>query len=142
MKIGETSLSWIKMRKNLSKKTLREFGLLIGFGIIFFIGWLIPFISGHGFRFWSLFISLPLIIFGVFYPSLLFYPYKGWMALGKYLGWVNSHIILGLVFVIVLQPISVFMRLIGYQPLKKIKKNCISYREKRELSRIDLTRIF
>ena len=130
------------MRKNFPKKTLRDFGLLIGFGILFLIGWLIPFISGHGFRFWSLFVSLPLIIFGVFSPSLLFYPYKVWMALGKYLGWVNSHIILGLVFIIVLQPIAVFMRLLGYEPLKKIKKNSISYREKRENSIIELKRIF
>ena len=142
MKIGEKSLNWIKMKKNFSKKTLREFGLLIGFGIPFFIGWLIPFISGHGFRFWSLFIGLPLIIFGVFSPSLLFYPYKGWMALGKYLGWINSHIILGLVFLIVLQPISIIMRSLGYVPLKKINKDLISYKENRHSSIIDLKRIF
>ena len=142
MKVGEKSLNWIKMKKNCSKKTLREFGLLIGFGIPFFIGWLIPFISGQGFRFWSLFIGFPLIIFGVFSPSLLFYPYKGWMALGKYLGWINSHIILGLVFLIVLQPISIIMRSLGYVPLKKINKDLISYKENRHSSIIDLKRIF
>lgn len=130
------------MKQNLSRKTLREFGLLIGFGIPFFIGWLIPFVSGHEFRFWSLFIGLPLISFGVFSPSLLFYPYKAWMALGKYLGWINSHIILGLVFIIVVQPISIFMRFRGYDPLKKINKDIISYREIRESSIIDMKRIF
>ena len=142
MKVGEKSLNWIKMKKKCSKKTLREFGLLIGFGIPFFIGWLIPFISGHGFRFWSLFIGLPLIIFGVFSPSLLFYPYKGWMALGKYLGWINSHIILGLFFLIVLQPIAIIMRSLGYDPLKKINKDLISYKENRDSSIINLKRIF
>ena len=130
------------MKKKFSKKILREFGILIGLGIPFFIGWLIPFVSGHDFRFWSLFIGLPLISFGVFYPSLLFYPYKVWMALGKYLGWINSHIILGLVFLVVLQPIAIFMRFLGYEPLKKINKELKSYREKRESSIIDLKRIF
>ena len=42
MKIREKSLSWIEMKKNFSKKILREFGIVIGFGIPFFIGWLIP----------------------------------------------------------------------------------------------------
>ena len=130
------------MQEKISKKKLRDFGLLIGFMIPFFMGWLIPFISGHGFRFWSLFIGFPLIIFGVFSPLLLFYPYKVWMALGKYLGWINSHIILGLVFIIVLQPIAILMRFVGYDPLKKIKKDFISYREKRKSSIIDLKRIF
>ncbi len=130
------------MKKNFSKKILREFGILIGLGIPFFIGWLIPFISSHGFKFWTIFIGLPLISFGVFSPSLLFYPYKAWMAFGKYLGWINSHIILGLVFIIVLQPIAIFMRIIGYDHLKKINKNCISYRENRPSSIIDLKRIF
>jgi len=142
MKIGEKSLNWIKKKKNFSKKKLRQFGLLIGFGIPFFIGWLIPFVSGHGLRFWTLYIGLPLISLGVFLPSLLFYPYKAWMALGKYLGWINSHIILGLVFLIVLQPISIIMRFLGYDPLKKINKDLISYRENRDYPIIDLKRIF
>ena len=142
IKIGEKSLNWIKMQENFSKKKLREFGLLIGFGIPFFIGWLIPFFSGHDFRFWSLFLGIPFIIFGFFSPSLLFYPYKAWMGIGEYLGWINSHIVLGLVFIIVLQPIAIFMKLLGHDPLKKINKNSISYKEKRKFSIIDLRRIF
>ena len=142
MKVGEKSLNWIKMKEKCSKKTLREFGLLIGFGIPFFIGWLIPFISGHGFRFWSLFIGFPLIIFGVFSPLLLFYPYKVWMALGKYLGWINSHIILGLVFIIVLQPIALIMRIIGHDPLRTKKVYQKSYREIRTNHKVNLKKIF
>ena len=130
------------MKKNFSKKILREFGLLIGLGFPFIFGWLIPFINGHDFRFWTIFLGLPLISFGVFAPSLLFYPYKAWMALGKYLGLINSHIILGLVFIIVLQPIAIFMKFLGYDPLKKINKDFISYRENRKSSIIDLKRIF
>ena len=54
-------------------------------------------------------------------PSILSYPYKLWMRLGYILGWVNSRIILGLVFLIVLQPIALIMRFLGHDPLK-IKK--------------------
>ena len=142
MKVGEKSLNWIKMKKKCSKKTLREFGLLIGFGIPFFIGWLIPFISGHGFRFWSLFIGFPLIIFGVFSPSLLFYPYKAWMKLGFILGWINSRIILGLVFFIVLQPIAILMKFFGHDPLRLKKSNQKSYKEDKTNHKVNLKKIF
>ena len=71
-----------------------------------------------------------------------FLPIKGWIALGQALGWVNSHIILGLVFIVVLQPIAYVMRLTGYDPLRKRRKGESSYRENRQDHRTDLTRIF
>ena len=64
------------------------------------------------------------------------------MKLGLTLGWINSRIILGLVFIIVLLPISVVMRLIGYDPLRTKLKELKTYRENRKNHKIDLTRIF
>ena len=64
------------------------------------------------------------------------------MALGHALGWVNSHIILGLVFIFVLQPIAYFMRLTGYDPLRRLRKGEKTYRENIENHQTDLTRIF
>ena len=72
----------------------------------------------------------------------LYYLCKVWMALGHSLGWVNIYIILGLVFIVVLQPIAYVMRLTGYDPLKRKRKREKTYREKRQDHRIDLTRIF
>ena len=64
------------------------------------------------------------------------------MMIGTILGWINSRIILGLVFLLVLQPIAFFMKLFGYDPLRSkiIKSN--SYREIREQKSTDLTKIF
>ena len=64
------------------------------------------------------------------------------MKLGIALGWVNSRIILGLVFIIVLLPISFVMRLIGHDPLRTKQKGEKTYREKRKDYQTDLTRIF
>ena len=85
------------MRTSISKKQLRQFGFLIGFGFPILIGWLIPVITGHLFRSWSLWVGCPALILGILKPSLLSYPYKGWMSLGLVLGWINSNLILGLV---------------------------------------------
>ena len=130
------------MKEIISNKRLREFGLLIGFGFPFLIGWLIPALTGHGFRGWTLWIGFIGLIIGLTSPRLLYYPYKFWMKLGVALGWVNSRIILGLVFIIILLPISVIMRFIGYDPLRTKIKEVKTYRENRKNHKTDLTRIF
>ncbi len=130
------------MKKDISKKQLREFGFLIGLGFPIIIGWIIPAISGHLFRSWSLWVGSTSLILGILKPSLLFYPYELWMKLGHALGWINTRIILGLVFLIVVQPIAFIMKLFGYDPLRKKKNDEDTYREKNEHHIIDLTRIF
>ena len=130
------------MKISIDKRQLREFGLLIGFGFPIIIGWIIPALVGHTFRIWTLWIASPALIIGLLKPGLLFYPYKGWMALGLALGWINSRMILGLVYLIVLQPIALIMKIFGYDPLRKRKRNEISYRENKEDNVIDLKRIF
>ena len=65
------------------------------------------------------------------------------MALGHILGWINSKIILGLVFIIVLQPIALIMKLFNYDPLKlKWDSQKSSYKEIKIYKENDLTRIF
>ena len=130
------------MKESISKKQLREFGFLIGFGFPILIGLIIPAFGGHAFRTWTLYVGLPSFILGILKPSLLFYPYKAWMKLGLALGWINSRIILGLVYFIVLLPISLIMKIFGYDPLRKKKSNKQSYRENKKNLDIDLTRIF
>ena len=131
------------MKETISKKQLREFGLLIGFGFPFLIGWLIPFVTGHQFRIWTLLVAVPGFIFGITAPKLLYYPFKLWMKLGHYLGWLNSHIILGMVFIIVLQPIALFMRLFKYDPLRRrMRQGEITYREDKLNHHTELNRIF
>tara|TARA_Y100000991_G_scaffold191273_1_gene158132 strand:- start:267 stop:659 length:393 start_codon:yes stop_codon:yes gene_type:complete len=130
------------MEKNISKKLLREFGFLFGFALPFLIGWIFPALGGHPFRTWTLWISFPSIILAISKPKLLLYPYKAWMKLGHILGWINSRIILGLVFVIILQPIALIMRIYGYDPLRIKKFKQKSYREIKTNKEINLKKIF
>ena len=130
------------MKETISKQQLREFGLLIAFGFPLLIGWLIPALTSHGFRAWTLWVGFLGLLIGLSSPRLLYYPYKFWMKLGHILGWVNSRIILGLVYMIVLLPIAFLMRLIGYDPLRTKRKGVKTYREKRQNYYTDLTRIF
>ena len=130
------------MKNHIPQKTLREFGFLIGFIFPFLIGWILPLIGGHSFRTWTLFISIPSIILALAKPVLLLYPYRAWIKLGNILGWLNSRIILGLVFLIVLQPIALIMRIFGHNPLKTKKLVQKSYREEKTNQKINLKKIF
>lgn len=130
------------MNNTITKRQLREFGFLLGFGFPIFIGLIIPTITGHSFREWTLWIGIIFLVLGIFNPKLLFYPYKAWMKLGHLLGWVNSRIILGLIFLIVLQPISLIMKFFNYDPLRKNKLDKVSYRENIKNKQIDFDRIF
>ena len=64
------------------------------------------------------------------------------MKLGHILGWVNSRIILGLVFLIVLQPIALIMRILGHDPLRTKKFAQKSYREIKTNQKINLKKFF
>ena len=130
------------MNQNITKKQLREFGLLLGFGFPLLIGWLIPFVFGHEFREWTLWIGIPGLFLGLIQPNLLLYPYKGWIILGHVLGWINSRLVLGLVFIFLVQPIAYIMRIFGYDPLRKKRNMQESYKENKRGHKIDLTRIF
>ena len=130
------------MKKNIPQKKLREFGLLIGIAFPFLIGWVLPLIGGHSFRIWTLWLGIPSLILAISKPGLLLYPYRAWMKLGHILGWVNSRIILGLVFLIVLQPIALIMQILGHDPLRTKKFAQESYREIKTNHKVSLKKIF
>ena len=130
------------MRNKINKKILREFGILFGFLFPIFIGFLIPLIFGHSIRLWTIYVGGFFFLFGFLYPKILFFPYKLWILIGNILGFINSHLILGIVFICVLQPIAFFMKLMGYDPLNMKKKKTLTYREIRKNSKIELERIF
>tara|TARA_B100000886_G_scaffold338878_1_gene302765 strand:+ start:587 stop:979 length:393 start_codon:yes stop_codon:yes gene_type:complete len=130
------------MKNHISEKKLIEFGLLIGFLFPILIGWILPGLGGHPFRVWTLWIGIPSLIVTILRPRILLFPYKSWMKLGLILGWLNSRIILMLVFLIVLQPIALIMRLFGHDPLRIKKTNDKSYREVKTSQKMNLNKIF
>jgi hypothetical protein len=111
-----------------SKKDLRSFGLIVG-GIFALIG-LWPLVR-HGLpvRVWALVLAGPLVLAAVVLPWSLRYPYRGWMFLGHCLGWVNSRILMTLMFYLVFTPAALVMRAIGRDAMsRRLDKSTASYR--------------
>ncbi|MBL4572248.1 MAG: hypothetical protein JKY86_04145 [Gammaproteobacteria bacterium] len=56
-------------------------------------------------------------ILGLLFPALLRPVYLLWMGLAFPIGWLVSHLILGLVYFALLAPIGLLMRMTGHDPL-------------------------
>ena len=131
------------MKNQISNKTLREFGLVFSLFFPLLIGFLIPNIYGHSYREWTLWVGLIFLILGLAKPNTLYLPYQLWIKLGYALGYVNSKIIFGLIFYLLVTPIGLVMRMFKYDPLNiKFNRKNKSYKEDCKNDRIDLTRIF
>ena len=120
-------------------KQLRSFGLIMAtfFGVVLGFG---PLILGHGFiRVWPLPIAGLFLVFSLFMPLWLRGLYQVWMLVGGTLGWVNTRILLGVVFFLLFTPIAVLRRALGkdslglkYDPQAKTYRIPITERSRTE----------
>ncbi len=102
-----------------SYKVERNFGLIVG-GVftLLSVWWLYrgKFVSIAQ---WTVTLGLALIILGLIFPKALVYPNRAWMALAEVLAFISTRIILGLVFFLIVTPIGVAKRLLGWDPLNR-----------------------
>jgi hypothetical protein len=116
------------MREEITNKQLRSFGLTVG-GIFAALS-LWPVVVHHeppGW--WMPALAALLVVPALAFPRGLFWVHKGWMALGHILGWINTRIILGVVFYFIVTPIGVFRSWLGKDPMgKRLRPDLDSYR--------------
>ena len=101
-----------------TRKELRQFGLLVG-AVFTVIGlWPLVF-RGEPLRLWAIGIGGLLIAFGGILPQLLAPVHKGWMWVGHILGWINTRILLSIVFYALVTPIGLVFRLMGKDTMRQ-----------------------
>lgn len=106
------------MRQEVGSKQLREFGWLVG-GVFIIIGIWPMLVRGEPLRLWVLGPGAVLMIAGTVLPASLMPIFKGWMWIGHVLGWINTRILLGIVFYGLITPIGIVFRLIGKDAMKQ-----------------------
>ena len=118
MPIGRRNLNWtdimiIEDLKNISstRRDLRQFGLSVGVVLALIGGLLLwrerpayPYFMGTG---------AALMGLGLLLPSLLKPLQKIWMGFAVIMGWFMTRLILGILFYLILTPMSLLMRLFG-----------------------------
>jgi hypothetical protein len=109
------------MEKQLSKSQLRKFGLILAGGFIGFFGLLIPLLKGRGIHLtsWPWLLAAGLILVSLVAPKVLGPLHRAWMFLGYILGWINTRIILGFIFLLIFTPTALLFRLLGKDPMQR-----------------------
>ena len=103
----------------LDKKGLREFGLITGGFIALLFGLLLPLLWGHDLPLIPWIIAGSLAFLSLFIPQSLAPIYQGWMKVAQVLAWVNNRLILGIIFLIIVTPMALIMKIIKRDPLKR-----------------------
>ncbi len=112
-------------------KELRTFGLLVGtiFGII---GVWPLLLRGEVPRWWAVTIAALLLGIGVVFPRALGPVHRLWMKVGHVLGWVNTRIILGVIFYGLFTPMGLIRRALGKDSVRRaFEQGAETYRERR-----------
>lgn len=109
----------LKEIKNIKSTTkeLREFGYVVGGAILVFSGiraW------RHGDVAWIWpSVGVGLILIGLLFPAVLKPLQKIWMGLALMMGWVMSRVILTLIFILLVTPIGLILKVQGKQFMDK-----------------------
>ena len=106
------------MTRGVDTKELRNFGLLIG-AIFNLIGLWPMVVRGEQLRLWAVAVGSALMIFGVLVPRSLAPVHRGWMRVGHALGWINTRILLSLIFYGLITPIGVVFRMLGKDTMRQ-----------------------
>lgn len=116
----------------VTTKVLRQFGLLVG-GILLALS-LYPMVwKGEAIKTWLAIPGGLLVAAGLIVPQALAQVYRGWMMVGHALGWVNTRIILTVVFYGIVTPMGLVMKLMGKDPMRRgFDPHAQSYRVTRE----------
>jgi hypothetical protein len=105
--------------KKRSYRPEREFGLVVGGVFVLLSLWWIyrgKFVTvAH--------VGLPvgavLVLLGLIIPRALVWPSRAWMALAEVMSFVMTRVILAIVFFLVLTPIGLIKRAMGWDPLHR-----------------------
>lgn len=109
-------------------KVLRQFGFAFAFVISVLFGLLFPWVLDNPIPLWPWVIAALFFLLAVISPSLLRRIYGLWMHFSFYLGWLNTRIILSVIYYSLFTLAACVMKIVGRDPLtRRIKPELKSY---------------
>lgn len=106
------------MTPHVSHKELRAFGLLIG-GVFLLIGLWPMLVRAEPPRLWAVVLGGGLMALGLVAPPSLRPAHRIWMKVGHVLGFINTRILLGVIYYGLLTPMGLVRRALGKDTLQR-----------------------
>ena len=111
------------------RKQLREFGLVFAAGLIIMFGLLLPWLADRPWPLWPWIAATVFVALALAFPPALGPLNALWLKIGHVLGWINTRIILGVVFFVVFVPAALLLRILHKDPMyRKLDDSVASYR--------------
>ncbi|MDP8299959.1 MAG: SxtJ family membrane protein [Candidatus Tantalella remota] len=131
MELGAWSREQGEMKKEVTKKDLRQFGIVLGLILGVFGG--IHLLKGHTHASpWFLGFSGAALFTGIFAPAILKPVFIVFTKVAHAIGWFNTRVILILVYYLIVTPIGLIMKLFRKDPLNRsLDKEAETYWVKR-----------
>ncbi|WP_411824153.1 SxtJ family membrane protein [Leptospira sp. 'Mane'] len=108
---------------------LRKFSYIVGGVLALIFGLAIPYLNRGSWNPYLVGTGTALIFLGTVIPKILYWPFRAWMLVGEVLGWINTRIILSVIFFLLFTPIGLLKRLFGNDSLKrKLDADATTYR--------------
>lgn len=116
---------------NPTRKELRKFSFLF-FAVCLIAGG-ISYYKGSTLWWWLAGGAALFLLAGVFTPAVLRPFYFLWMKFATALGWINTRLLLGIIYLLIFTPAGIFVRLLRRDPLKlRFDRSAATYWVKRE----------
>jgi len=109
----------ISDQKAPKPRELRAFGLAMGGMVAFVFGLALPWLFDHAYPLWPWAITGILFSAALIRPTCLRPVFRAWMTIGHWLGWINTRIILGIMFYTVFLLAGWLMKLAGKDPMAR-----------------------
>jgi len=124
---------------NTTRRELRKFG--ITFFVILEVVSVYLWFQQHGIWPWCAGAGVFFLGAGLLIPQLLRPIFNMWMKLAFVLAWINTRLILGVFFYLILTPTGLLMRLFGKELLDvTFDRTCTTYWRKRDQAGFDRKR--
>ena len=114
----------------MSDPELRQFGLLFGAILVLLFGLLLPFLIGYSFPLWPWVVALLFALLALLAPTALTPFYRAWMRFGLIAAFINTRIIMFVLYYALFVPTGLVMKLFGRDALARTTggKTTDSYR--------------
>jgi len=118
----------LNINHSITQRELREFGLVTSGLFILFFGFLIPWIWDFQWPLWPWIIASTLSPLALVAPGALKPVYVVWIRFAEILGWINTRIILTLIFFLIFLPFGLVMRIFNDPMSRKLDEKIKTYR--------------
>ena len=112
----------------MNKTELRNFGITTGTIFVLLFGLFFPWLLESNTPYWPFVVAGIFFLWAFIHAQSLGPVYSIWMKIGHVLGWINTRIILGILFYGVFMPIGALIRVFGIDLLKRKTDSSKSYR--------------